>query len=81
MELDLVAFVFLAFVALLLLIILIVSLGRGQDDIKRSVNHLFFSLCSLYHGVMINNLIYERNIKNVLRRPKKINFENKDWLP
>ena len=71
MELDLVAFVFLAFVALLLLIILIVSLGRGQDDIKRSVNHLFFSLCTLNHGVMLGLM---KGISNMFCRP--INFEN-----
>ena len=55
MELDLVAFVFLAFVALLLLIILIVSLGHSQDDIKRLVDHLFFQ--PLYHGAILNILV------------------------
>ena len=36
------AFLLLAFIGFLTLIILIVHLVHGQDDINRSVNHLFF---------------------------------------
>ena len=42
MELNLVAFLLLAFIGFLTLIILIVHLVHGQDDVKRLVNHSFF---------------------------------------
>ena len=56
MELDLVAFLFLAFIALLSLIILIVPLYR-QNEIKRSVDYLFFiagGLGGWWHVSLLN---------------------------
>ena len=53
MEFDLVAFLFLAFIALLSLIILIVPL-YGQNEIKRSVDYLFF----IAAGILFRGYVY-----------------------
>ena len=55
MELDLVAFLFLAFIALLSLIILIVPL-YGQNEIKRSVDYLFFIAGILFWGYVYSGV-------------------------